>query len=187
MSLGRLVLRGTVGGFFVGHGTQKLFGWFDGHGLDATSEMFGQLGMRPPRAHAVAAGVAEAGGGAALALGAFTPLAGSVLIATMITAIQKVHAKNGPWAAGGGYEYNAVLIAAAVTLAETGPGSPSIDAARDSEMSGPGWAALSLALGALGAFGAHAISSRFPEPEPEPAEPAADHGTAAEPGDTATP
>ena len=36
MKLGRLLLRLTVGLFFVGHGTQKLFGWFGGHGLDAT-------------------------------------------------------------------------------------------------------------------------------------------------------
>jgi putative oxidoreductase len=184
MSLGRLVLRGTVGGFFVGHGTQKLFGWFDGHGLDNTAQMFGQLGMRPPRAHAIAAGVAETGGGAGLVLGAFTPLASSALIATMITAIRTVHGKNGPWVTGGGYEYNAVLIAAALTLADTGPGSPSIDSARGREMSGPGWAALSLALGAIGAFGAHAISAMFPEPEPEP-QPEADSAAAAVRGDTA--
>ena len=33
MKVGRLLLRITVGGFFVGHGTQKLFGWFGGPGL----------------------------------------------------------------------------------------------------------------------------------------------------------
>ena len=64
-----------------------------------------------------------------IALGAATPLAASVLTATMLTAIHRVHFKNGPWATNGGYEYNAVLIAAVLALAETGPGSPSVDSA----------------------------------------------------------
>ena len=33
MKVGRLLLRAAVGGFFIGHGTQKLFGWFGGQGL----------------------------------------------------------------------------------------------------------------------------------------------------------
>jgi len=168
MSLGRLALRTAVGGLFIGHGTQKLFGWFDGHGLDNTAQMFGSLGLRPAKGHAIAAGAAEAGGGAGILLGAFTPLAGSALIATMITAIRTVHAKNGPWATNGGYEYNLVLIAAVLALAETGPGSPSIDAARGRESHGIGTAALTLALGVAGAAGAQAISGRFPEESAAP-------------------
>jgi len=42
--------------------------------------------------------------------------------ATMLTAIHRVHLKNGPWSSNGGYEYNAVLIAAVLVLAEVGPG-----------------------------------------------------------------
>ena len=179
MKLGRLILRIVVGGYFFGHGTQKLFGWFGGHGLDATAGMFGSLGMRPPKAHAFAAGAAETGGGAALVLGAGTPLAGSVLIATMITAIRKVHGPKGPWVAEGGYEYNLVLIAAIAALAETGPGSPSIDDARGSEMYGPQWALVALALGVAGSLGADGVSSRFPAPEPSEAETAADANAAA--------
>ncbi|MGI8714584.1 MAG: DoxX family protein [Solirubrobacteraceae bacterium] len=173
MKLGRLVLRIVVGGYFVGHGTQKLFGWFGGHGPDATGQFFEGLGMRPGKRHAVAAGAAEAGGGALLVLGAATPLASSAVIATMITAIQRVHLKNGPWASNQGYEYNLVLIAAALSLAETGPGSPSIDTARGSEMHGPKWAALALLLGALGSAGAHFAAEAAPVPEPETPAPAA--------------
>ena len=162
------MLRAVVGGYFVGHGTQKLFGWFGGNGLEATGGFFeAQLGMRPGKAHAAAAGAAEAGGGAALVLGAFTPLASSVLIATMITAIRKVHLRNGPWATEQGYEYNLVLIAAALALAETGPGAPSVDVARDSSMYGSTWALIALALGAVGSFGADEVSKRVPAPEPE--------------------
>jgi putative oxidoreductase len=174
MHFGRTFLRTVVGGYFVGHGTQKLFGWFGGHGLDATASMFGQLGLRPPKAHAAAAGIAEAGGGAALVLGAGTPLAGSALIATMVTAIRKVHGQNGPWVTEQGYEYNLVLIALALALAETGPGSPSIDSLTGNDMRGSRWALLALLLGVLGSYGATAISQRFPAPEtpaePDPAE-----------------
>jgi putative oxidoreductase len=167
MKLGRLLLRLVVGGYFFAHGTQKLFGWFNGYGLDATAGMFESLGLRPGKRHATAAGIAEAGGGAALLLGAATPLASSVLIATMITAIHRVHLKNGPWNTDQGYEYNVVLIAATLALAETGPGSPSVDAALGREKSGSKWALLALLLGVLGAEGAHAAAEAAPAPEPE--------------------
>src|SRR5580692_7726877 len=87
----RLLLRVSIGGFFMGHGLQKLFGWFGGHGLSATGAMFEQIGMRPGKRNAVLAGAAEAGGGAAIVAGAATPLAASVLVATMLTAIHRVH------------------------------------------------------------------------------------------------
>ncbi len=165
-NIGRLLLRISVGGFFVGHGTQKLFGWFGGHGLDGTAGMFESLGMRPGKRNAIAAGVAEAAGGAALVVGAATPLASAAIISTMLTAVHRVHLKNGPWATGGGYEYNVVLIAAALTLAETGPGSPSVDG---ENMSGPGWALIAAALGAAGAAGAHYLAAAAPAPPEEPA------------------
>jgi putative oxidoreductase len=162
MKIGRLLLRLTVGGFFVGHGTQKLFGWFGGHGLDATAGMFESIGLRPGRRHAVAAGAAEAGGGALLVAGLATPAAASVLTATMLTAIHRVHFKSGPWATNGGYEYNVVLIAAALALVEAGPGPLSLDAARGRERSGSGWAIAALAAGALGALGAHLAAAAAP-------------------------
>jgi putative oxidoreductase len=172
MKLGRLLLRLTVGGFFVGHGTQKLFGWFGGSGLDATAQSFEAIGLRPGRANAIAAGAAEAGGGALVIAGLATPLAASILTGTMLTAMHRVHLKNGPWLSNGGYEYNAVLIAAAITLAEVGPGELSLDAALGRERSGPGWALAALAAGALGAVAVHVRAARYPAPraasEPTP-------------------
>jgi putative oxidoreductase len=175
MKFARALLRILVGGLFIGHGTQKLFGWFGGHGLDATGQMFEGLGMRPGRRNAIAAGAAEAGGGAALALGFATPLAASALIATMLTAINRVHLKNGPWVTNGGYEYNIVLIAAVLAIAEVGPGSPSLDSALGTERSGPGWALAALAAGVTGAVGAHlAAEAHAPAPAPDaPQEPTA--------------
>jgi putative oxidoreductase len=167
MKIGRLLLRLSVGGFFFGHGTQKLFGWFDGNGLEATAEGFESLGLHPGKANAIVAGTAEAGGGALLALGLQTPFAASVLTATMITAIKSVHAKNGPWATKGGYEYNVVLMAAALMLVEAGPGGLSLDAARGRERTGGGWTLAALVTGALGALAAHFASTSPPPPVPQ--------------------
>src|SRR5690348_5229573 len=66
MGLGKLVLRATLGGYFFGHGMQKLAGWFGGGGLEGTGQMFEQIGLRPGRENALLAGAAEAGGGALL-------------------------------------------------------------------------------------------------------------------------
>ena len=64
MKLARAILRITIGVLFVGHGTQKLFGWFGGKGLDATAESFESMGLYPGRENAVAAGATGAVGGA---------------------------------------------------------------------------------------------------------------------------
>ena len=129
MKLGLWALRTVVGGLFVGHGMQKLAGKFGGHRPDATGQFFESLGLRPGKKHALAAGAAEAGGGARIAAGAFTPAASALLSATMITAMRTVHAPKGPWASEGGYEYNLVLLAAVFAITDAGPATPSIDAA----------------------------------------------------------
>ena len=180
MNLGRLILRAVVGGYFVGHGTQKLFGWFGGHGPDGTAQFFEAIGLRPGKHHARAAGAAESGGGMLVLLGAATPLAASTLIATMLTAIHRVHLDKGPWVSDGGYEYNVVLIAALLALAETGPGSPSVDASRGSKLTGNKAALLAAVLGAAGAAGAHYVAENAPAPEPTP-QPAPEPDTAAAP------
>src|SRR3954465_4787287 len=97
MKLMRFVLRALIGGLFVGHGTQKLFGWFGGHGIEGTSGFFESLGLKPGKRTAVAAGAAEAGGGALLAAGLLTPVAGAAIAGTMVTAIRHVHLQKGPW------------------------------------------------------------------------------------------
>jgi putative oxidoreductase len=124
---------------------QKLEGRFDGPGIDGTKEMMESLEMRPATAHAYAAGVTETAGGALLAAGAATPLAAASLIGVMITAIRKVHLKNGPWISNQGYEYNLVLIAALLAIVDGGPGPISVDALR--RKSRRGFPAM---LGALG-------------------------------------
>ena len=75
MDIGLLLLRLTAGLTLAAHGTQKLFGWFGGPGLDATGQFFEMIGFTPGRRHALMAGLAETGGGLLLTLGLFTPLA----------------------------------------------------------------------------------------------------------------
>ena len=154
MDLALLVLRIVVGGLFVGHGAQKLFGAFGGHGLAGTAGFFEHLGLCPGHLHARAAGAAELGGGALLVLGLFTPFAAVVLIATMVTAILTVHGAKGVWVTDGGYEYNLVLIAVAFALAGAGPGAWSLDHAFSLGLSGAGWALIALAAGIAGGYGA---------------------------------
>jgi putative oxidoreductase len=165
MKLGLTVLRWIIGALFFGHGTQKLFGWFGGQGPEATAQAFEGMGLRPGARHATAAGASEAGGGALLALGLFTPAAAASLIGVMSTAIERVHFKNGPWATSGGYEYNLVLIAALLALADVGPGDVSLDHALGIEVKGPLVAVLALAGGVAGAA---VLTRTGSEPQPAP-------------------
>lgn len=159
MNLTMFALRVVVGILFVGHGTQKLFGWFGGAGLGGTAETFEAIGLRPGRLHAPAAGLAEAGGGALLALGLLVPFAAAALIGTMTAAIVTVHARNGVWVTEKGFEYNLVLIAVAFAVTGAGPGDWSLDRALSLSMSGAEWALAALAAGLVGGLGA-VISGR---------------------------
>jgi len=175
MDLGRTALRIVVGPLFVGHGTQKLFGWFGGHGLEGTGAFFEQLGLKPGKRQATGAGAAETVGGALLTLGALTPVAAGLITGTMITAIRKVHAPKGPWNTDGGYEYNLTLIAAMAALAEVGPGRPSVDESVFPRLKGNGWALAQFAGAAAAA--ALLTSGRT---DAEPASDEADRGPEAQ-------
>jgi len=151
MRFGIVALRAVVGALFIGHGLQKLAGWFGGHGLDGTAAGFAQMGMSPGRRHALAAGLSETAGGLSLVTGFLTPLGASAVTGTMAVAIAKVHGSKGLWNTGGGYEYNLVLGAATFAIVADGPGTPSLDSRLGTEWSGPGVAVAQLAAGLLGA------------------------------------
>jgi putative oxidoreductase len=152
MEVGLLVLRLVVGAFFVGHGAQKLFGWFGGHGRARTGAAFESMGLRPGRAMATLAGLTEMTGGVLLAAGFLTPLAAAMLIGVMTLAIAIVHWRHGPWVTEGGWEYSVVLIAVAFAITAVGPGKYSLDRALDLDLAGLDWAVISLAVGVVGAL-----------------------------------
>lgn len=164
MKIGRLLIRLVVGGLFIGHGSQKLFGWFGGPGPDGTEQMMYKIDMHPARRQALAAGLTETAGGALLAAGLATPLAAASLTGVMLTAIRKVHAENGVWNTKGGYEYNLVLIALLFALTDDGPGAVSLDALWGHRRWGTRWALAELAAGALGSALAVAIGERVGPP-----------------------
>jgi putative oxidoreductase len=152
MRLGTSLLRTVVGALFIGHGLQKLAGWFGGHGLSGTAGFFEHLGLRPGKVHASAAGVAETAGGALLVAGRATPVAQMLLTGTMTTAVEKVHWQKGIWSTDGGFEYNAVLVAAAFAI--TADESPAL-------------AVAALAGGVAGGLAVSRLSERMaPAPQP---------------------
>jgi putative oxidoreductase len=173
MDLALFALRVVIGLLMAGHGAQKLFGSFGGHGITGTGQFFESLGLRPGERHARLAGLGEMGGGLLLLLGLFTPLGAAAVIGVMVVAILTVHGPKGLWVTEGGYEYNLVLIAVAFALASAGPGAWSLDNAIGVNAAGAGWGLLALAAGILGGMGAliSARGSGRPEPAvgPQPA------------------
>jgi len=149
VNTGLLVLRLVLGLLLVGHGSQKLFGWFGGPGLTGTAGFFHSLGFRPGKPMAIVAGVSEAGAGALLALGLFTPLASAAVIGTLVVA-GSVHWAKGLWAQNGGYELSLVYVTAATALAFTGSGAYSMDNALGLDgLAGAGWGVAAVIVGAL--------------------------------------
>jgi putative oxidoreductase len=146
MDTGVLILRIVVGTIMVGHGGQKLFGWFGGFGPRGTGAYLAGLGYRPGLAFAVAAGLSEAGAGLLLGLGLATPLAGALLIATMIN-VASGHEGKGFWNHNGGWEFMLVLGVVGVALAFTGGGTHSLDAELSWAMHGQSWGISALAGG----------------------------------------
>ena len=158
MDVGMLILRLVVGALFIGHGTQKLFGWFQGHGLEGTAGFMESLGYRPGKRYAALGGLAEAGGGALLVLGLLTPLAAALIVGMMLNAILAVHLENGVWSTNGGYEFPLVMGAAAAAIALAGAGGLSMDNLLGLSRLNGVWGFFGVVLGLL--VGAGANSAR---------------------------
>lgn len=123
MDTGLLFIRLVVGILFIGHGTQKLFGWFGGYGLKGTGGWLESIGLKPGVLMAFLAGASEFVGGLLFAAGVFTWAGAALITITMLVATFTVHWKNGLWNTQNGFELNLVLIAAAIGVALIGPGA----------------------------------------------------------------
>jgi putative oxidoreductase len=104
-------------------------------------------------------------------------VAASALSAVMMTAVRRVHWRNGPWATNAGYEYPLLLLATLFALTERGPGRLSLDARRRRERRGMRWALAELAGGALASQAAIAVG-RTRQAAPPPAAEAPQFGAA---------
>ncbi|MES2359813.1 MAG: DoxX family protein [Gemmatimonadota bacterium] len=128
-SIGLLIVRVVFGLLMAAHGSQKLFGWFGGHGLAGTAGFFDSLGFRPGRFFATLASATEVTSGILLALGFLGPVGPALIISVMIVAAVSMHLKNGVFAANGGIEVPLLYGVVAAGLLLTGPGQYSLDAA----------------------------------------------------------
>jgi putative oxidoreductase len=150
MNVGLFLIHLSVGGLVAAHGTQKLFGWFGGRGLDGTARMMDSLGLKPARPMARASGAAELVGGLMLVLGFLTPVGAAIVAGNMLVAARTAHAGKGAWNANGGWEYVLMIAAVAIGLAVNGAGTWSLDNAIGWNAFGLWWGIASLAFALLG-------------------------------------
>lgn len=122
-----LCLRVPIGIIMAAHGSQKLFGWFGGHGLEATGQWLASAGLAPGFMMALLAGSAEFFGGVALVLGFMTRPAAAVTALTMMVALFWVHWGNGFFLDQHGIEYALALLSATSALFFMGGGRYSVD------------------------------------------------------------
>ena len=150
-SLGLLVARLVLGLLMAAHGSQKLLGWFGGHGLAGTAGFFDSLGFRPGRLFATVASATEVASGLLVACGFLGPVGPALMISVMIVAAVSMHLKNGMFAANNGIEVPLLYAMGALALLLTGPGEYSLDAVfRLGVLSTPMIAWTALAVGVAG-------------------------------------
>lgn len=122
-----VTLRVPIGIILAAHGSQKLFGWFGGYGLEGTGQWMASVGLAPGFLMALLAGSAEFFGGIALILGLLTRPAAAISALTMLVALFSVHWGHGFFLDSHGIEYALALLSATVTLGVMGGGRYSLD------------------------------------------------------------
>jgi putative oxidoreductase len=163
MDTGLLIARVVFGLLMAAHGAQKLFGWFGGYGLAGTAGFFEQLGFRPGKVFAGAAAGTETVAGLLVAFGLLGPLGPALILSVVIVAAATVHWQHGVFAQNNGIELPLLYGVVALTLALTGYGALSLDAALALTWSEPViWAVL--AVGVIGGFANLAIRKTVPAP-----------------------
>ncbi len=158
INLALLLLRVALGGVFLAHGINHVFG---GGKIEGTGRWFDSLGMRPGIFHAWLASVTEIGAGALLVAGLLTPLAAAGVVGTMVVAWITNHLKNGffIFRPGEGWEYVMTLTVLGLALAALGPGEWSVDDRSESLRDLSGWTGFWIAViaGGGGAAGLLAV------------------------------
>lgn len=152
--LGLLLLRFGVGGTFVGHGMQKIFGLWDGPGIAGFARFLDALGYQQTTTLAWVTGVTELLGGAFVVLGVVTPLAAAGLLALMINTVL-LKLGNGFFVAGASGanapELDVVLGLAAAAIVLIGPGHIALDNGRAWHRRPAAWGVLALIIGVTAA------------------------------------
>lgn len=136
--LGLLILRVGLGGVFIAHGLQKLFGWWGGQGLTGFKNALSDIGYQHADILTYCAAGGEIAAGVLLVLGLFTPLAAAGALAyltnSLLAGMSAQHSpRSFPYFLPSGHEYEITLIVMAVAVILVGPGQYGFDAGR-------GWA-----------------------------------------------
>jgi putative oxidoreductase len=124
--LSMFLVRIIMGSVFTAHGAQKLFGMFDGIGLEGTARMVEGMGM--PWAYGLASIWAsiEFVGGIFLICGILARLSAGAVVFTMLVRMWKINTVYGFFIQDGGVEYNLLVMAACIPLILLGGGSWSV-------------------------------------------------------------
>ena len=136
--LGLLLLRVAVGALFIGHGLQKVFGWWGGPGLGGFRESLADVGFRNADILTYVAAGGQIAAGVLLVLGLFTPIAAAGALGYLVTSILAEasiahdEARLSAFLTDG-HEYQVVLLCAVAAIILVGPGRYGLDAGR-------GWA-----------------------------------------------
>ena len=134
--LGLLLVRLILGIVLMFHGSQKLFGWFDGGGMEKFTQSLEELQIPMPQVSAYLSAITEFGGGVLLVLGFLTRLVAIPVAVNMLVAVIAVHAHEFA-AAKGGMEYALMLCVVALALVFMGAGRFSVDGCLRREKSLP--------------------------------------------------
>ena len=126
-SLGIFVLRIAIGLMFMLHGTQKLFGAFDGPGISGFAKHLAASGLPHPTLQAYLAGGSEFFCGLLLIFGFLGRHAVCPLLVVMAVAFWKVHSAKGFFLQNGGFEYVFIISAGLFAILTLGSGKFSID------------------------------------------------------------
>ncbi|CAN3128219.1 DoxX family protein [Mycobacterium sp. smrl_JER01] len=136
--LGLLLLRVAVGVLLIGHGLQKVFGWWGGSGLDGFRDLLTDVGFRHADILTYVAAGGQIAAGVLLVIGLFTPVAAAGALAYLVTAvlaevtIARQEARLSDFLTDG-HEYLLVLVCVVAAIILVGPGRYGLDAGR-------GWA-----------------------------------------------
>ena len=121
------LIRVAAGAFLMPHGAQKLFGAFDGGGLNGTAQFFGSIGIEPAVFMALLVGTVEFFGGLALAIGFITRPAAISIVILMGVAASQIHSGAGFFWTNGGFEYPLFWGLVALAFVLRGGGNYSLD------------------------------------------------------------
>src|ERR1700754_2516515 len=147
--VGLLILRIAVGGTFLAHGMQKVFGMWSGPGVAEFARILDEHGYQETTTLSWAAGITELVAGAFVVLGVLTPIAAAALLAIKINAVL-VKLAGGFFitvAGANAFELDAVLGLGAAALILTGPGRIALDNGRPWHRRPASWGVLALVVG----------------------------------------